>query len=31
MGNGCTIFSIKHLCNGEEFSIDNIEDKKKKW
>ena len=30
MGNGCTIFSIKHLCNGEEFSIDNIEDKKKK-
>ena len=30
MGNGCSIFSIKHICNGEEFSIDNIEDNQNK-
>lgn len=30
MGNGCSIFSIKHICYGEELNINDLEDNKNK-
>jgi len=30
MGNGCSILSIKHICYGEDVSINNLEDNNNK-